>query len=239
MTELPSLDTVRKIRQENNYTTIGSQLKEMSDFGMQETWSNDIQSRICYIYDYEHDDQFDESKSGGYDPSLSKSKIKVNLKFIVKEYRSLAKDEPEYHIQFSPNDWNKRFKFDSNGQLSNFTPDNDEQDDLKKTFEERYNKYGIQNFIGSYLDIPDDRGVYWKWLICYFEEANQFVKLGILKCNYLFRWLYNDGLNKYKRCMWGVQRTQASLTRLISHWCVMFGNLHNELLSNCWKVQLS
>ena len=236
---MPSLDTARRIRQTSCSPTFGKQLKDMSDFGMQETWYNDPQTRTCYIYDYYHDDQFDDSKCSGYDPSLSKSKIKVDLKFIIKEYKSLAKDEPEYHILFNPKDWNEKFMFDSNGKLSNFIPINDEQNDLKETFEERFNKYDIKNFIGSYVDIPDDRGIYHKWVICYFDEAIQFPKLGILKCNYLFRWIYDDGINKYKRCMWGVQRTQSSLTRLISHWCVMFGNLHNELLSNCWEVQLS
>lgn len=236
---MPSLETARRIRQVSYSPTIGNQLKEMSDFGMQETWDNNIQTRTCYIYDYHHDDQFDETKCSGYDPSLSRSKIKVDLKFIVKEYKSLAKDDPEYHIQFSPKDWNERFRFDSNGRLSNLIPNNEEQEDLINTLEERFNRYDIKDFMGIYVDIPDDRGIYSKWMIVYGDVANQFFKLGVLKCNYLFRWIYNDGLNKYKRCMWGVQRTQSSLTRLISHWCVMFGNLHNELLSNCWKVQLS
>ena len=207
---MPSLETARRIRQISYSPTIGNQLKEMSDFGMQETWSNDVQTRTCYIYDYYHDDQFDEFKSSGYDPSLSKSKIKVDLKFVVKEYKSLAKDDPEYHIQFSPYDWNKKFRFDSNGIMSNFIPDNEEQESLKETIEERFNKYQINYPIGLYCDIPDDRGIYSKWMIVYYDVGNQFVKLGILKCNYLFRWIYNDGLNKYKRCMWGVQRTQSS-----------------------------
>ena len=207
---MPSLYTARKIRQLNSSPTIGEQVKDMSDFAMQETWYNDPQTKVCYIYDFDHDDQFDEFKHGGYDPSLSKNKIRVDLKFIVKEYKSLAKDDPEYHVQFSPKDWNDRFRFDQDGRMSNLEVDNDGQLSLKKTIEERLNKYQIHNFMGLYLDIPDDKGVYWKWMICYFDEANQFPKLGILKCNYLFRWIYDDGLSRYKRCMWGVQRTQSS-----------------------------
>ena len=207
---MPSLETARRIRQVSYSPTIGNQLKEMSDFGMQETWDNNIQTRTCYIYDYHHDDQFDETRRSGYDPSLSKSKIKVDLKFIVKEYKSLAKDDPEYHIQFSPNDWNKKFNIDSNGQMASFIPDNESQESLRKTIEENFDKFDIHFPVGLYVDIPDDRGVYWKWMIVYEDTANQFPKFGVLKCNYLFRWIYNDGLNKYKRCMWGVQRTQSS-----------------------------
>ena len=110
---MPSLDTMRRIRQSNYSPTIGSQIKDMSDSVMQETWYNDVQTRTCYLYDFDHDDQFDEVRRSGYNPSLSKNKIKVDLKFIVKEYKSLAKDDPEYHIQFSPDDWNNKFSFDS------------------------------------------------------------------------------------------------------------------------------
>ena len=207
---MPSLKTARKIKQLNYSPTIGNQIKDMSDFGMQETWYNDVQTKTCYIYDYYHDDQFDETRRSGYDPSLSKSKIKVDLKFIVKEYKSLAKDDPEYHIQFSPNDWNNKFKFDSDRRMSNFEIDNEEQLSLKETIEKNFDKLDIHFPIGLYVDIPDDRGIYWKWMIVYEDVTNQFPKFGLLKCNYLFRWIHDDGLNKYKRCMWGVQRTQSS-----------------------------
>ena len=207
---MPSLYTARKIRNLNYSPAIGNYLKEMSDFGMQETWYNDIQTRTCYIYDFDHDDQFDETKRSGYDPSLSKSKIKVDLKFIIKEYKSLSKDDPEYHIQFSPNDWNNRFKFDDDERMSNLEVDNEGQMSLREAIEKNFSKLDIHFPIGLYVDIPDDRGVYWKWMIVYEDIANQFPKFGLLKCNYLFRWIYDDGLNRYKRCMWGVQRTQSS-----------------------------
>ena len=77
---------------QNRYQNIGShgqQLKVMSDMVMQHTFDNDIATRLCYIYDYYHDDQFDEGL-GGYDPSLSREKIPVKLKFIIKEYKSAS-----------------------------------------------------------------------------------------------------------------------------------------------------
>ena len=175
-----------------NTQTIGQELKEMSDEVIQETWDNDIQSKLCYLYDYYHDDQFDEGLSG-YNPSKSKLKIPVKAKFIVKEYKSASKDDPEYHVQFEPSVWNSM----------SFKP---------QWFIDEYEKYGINFPISLYIDIPDDRGVYHKWLIFYDEIANQFPKFGIIRCNYKFQWIEDDGVNRYKRNMWGTQRTQNSYT---------------------------
>ena len=100
---MPSFEDMQRLTA--NVGTHGQQLKDMADMVMQQTWDNDIQSKQCYIYDYYHDDQFDEGLSG-YNPALSKTKIPVKLKFIVKAYKSAAKDDPEYHIQFEPDVWN-------------------------------------------------------------------------------------------------------------------------------------
>ena len=40
-----------------NYSTLGEKLKSDSDTLMELTWDNDIQSKICYIYDFYHDEQ--------------------------------------------------------------------------------------------------------------------------------------------------------------------------------------
>jgi len=175
-----------------NVGSHGQQLKAMADDVMQQTWDNDIQSKLCYIYDYYHDDQFDEGLNG-YNPALSKSKIPVKLKFIVKAYKSAAKDDPEYHIQFEPDVWNS-------------------MSCKPQWFVDGYQKLGVEFPVGLYVDVPDDRGVYQKWFIFYKEEANQFVKCGIMKCNYLFMWIKDDGIHRYKRKMWGVDRSQNSYT---------------------------
>ena len=174
-----------------NVGIIGQQLKSMSDDAMQETFDNDIQTRQCYIYDYYHDDQAD--LEFGYNPALSKTKIPVKLKFIVKTYKSMAKEDPEYHIMFEPDVWNSM----------SCKPD---------WFVNNYEKFGIKFPVGLYCDIPDDRGVYHKWLIMYHEIANQFPKLGVLRCNYLFKWIENDGAYRHKRKVWGVDSTQNSYT---------------------------
>lgn len=177
---------------QQNVGTNGQQLKAMADDVMQQTWNNDIQTRQCYIYDYYHDDQFDKGMSG-YDPSESEKKIPVSLKFIIKAYKSASKDDPEYHIQFEPDVWNS-------------------MSCKPQWFVDGYEKLGVRFPIGLYVDIPNDRGVYQKWLIFYDEDANQFPKFGIMKCNYLFTWIKDDGIHRYKRKMWGVDRSQSSYT---------------------------
>ena len=184
-----SFDDMKNIY--SNVGTVGQQLKVMSDEVMQETFDNDLQTKLCYIYDYYHDDQTDMEY--GYNPALSKTKIPVKLKFIVKTYKSMAKDDPEYHIMFEPDVWNSM----------SCKPD---------WFVREYERLGIRFPIGLMVDVPDDRGVYNKWIICYDEDANQFPKFGIRKCNYLFQWIEDDGVYRYKRKMWGVNSVQSSYT---------------------------
>ena len=175
----------------NNIGTIGQQLKIMSDEVMQETFDNDIQTRQCYLYDYYHDDQADMEY--GYNPALSETKIPVKLKFIVKTYKSMSKDDPEYHIMFEPDVWNSM----------SCKPD---------WFVKDYERFGVEFPVGLYCDIPDDRGVYRRWIIMYYEVANQFPKFGVLKCNYLFKWITDDGIYRHKRKVWGINATQSSYT---------------------------
>lgn len=177
-------------KKNSNVGTIGQQLKKSSDMVMQNTFDNDVQTKIGYLYDYYHDDQ--AGSRSGYNPSLSKTKIPVKLKFIVKSYKTIAKDEPDYHIQFSPDDWNNQ----------TFKPD----------WFNKYQRLDIEFPVGLYVDIENDRGVYEKWLICYNESSNQFPKFGVIKCNYKFTWITDNGVNRYQRRVWGVERIQNSYT---------------------------
>ena len=149
-----------------NIGSHGQQLKEMSDMFMQHTFDTDIGTKLCYIYDYYHDDQADIEY--GYNPTLSKTKFPVKLKFIVKTYKSMSKEDPEYHIMFEPDAWNSM----------SCKPD---------WFVKSYERLSVEFPVGLYVDIPDDRGVYRRWLVMYIEMANQFVKCGVLRCNYLFQ----------------------------------------------------
>lgn len=187
---MPSFEDMQNRHQ--NVGSYGHQLKVMSDMFMQHTFDNDIATRLCYIYDYFHDDQFNEGLEG-YNPSLSREKIPVKLKFIIKEYKTASKDDPEYHIMFEPDVWNS-------------------MSCKPQWFVDGYEKFGIRFPVGLYVDIPNDRGVYQKWLVFYDEVANQFPKFGIIRCNYLFTWIKDDGIHRYKRQMWGIERTQNSYT---------------------------
>ena len=183
---MPSFQDMRKIYSKSG--TIGQQRKEMSDRGVQVTFDNDIGTKLCYIYDYFHDDQPEYRK--GYNPSLSKTKTPVKLRFIIKGYKSEAKDEPEYHIMFEPDVWN------SQSCVPNYW--------------DVYDNLDINFPVSLYVDIPDDRGIYHKWLIFYDETANQFPKFGVMRCNYLFQWTHHKNGEVVKRKMWGCQRIQKS-----------------------------
>lgn len=193
---MPSLQTARRVAnaKNNGAKTIGQIYKEQSDELMEWTWDNDIQSKVCYIYDYFHDDQPDKNVGMTYENT---TKTKIDVKFIVKTYQSIDKDQVEYYIQFRPS---QKVWFEESDELYYFETDYRQ-------------KYGVQDFpIGMMIDIPDDTGLYHKWLICSKEPANQFVKYLVLPCNYFLHWVENDGQNRYKRSMWVVLRNQNSYT---------------------------
>lgn len=174
-----------------NRPTLGQQIKHDSDIIMDETWWGDPQSKVCYIYDYFHDDQPDLKDHMTYEKT---TKTRIDAKFIVKTHQSLDKDQVEYYLQFRPS---QPVEFDQNDELY--------------YFETEYRQRYLAEFpIGAYCDIPDDRGVYRKWLICAAEPANQFPKYLILPCNYQLMWVEKDKDKRYKRKMWGVLRNQNS-----------------------------
>ena len=177
---------------ENN-KTVGQQIKEESDWLMEETFWNDPQSKVCYIYDYWHDNQPELNVGMTYEHT---TKTRIDAKFIIKTYQSMDKDQVEYYLQFKPS---QKVRFDETDELYYLETD--------------YVKcYGSEDFVGHFVDVPDDRGVYRKWLICRKEPANQFVKYLILPCSYQLKWIEKDGQNRYKRSMWCVIRQQNSYT---------------------------
>lgn len=192
-TKMPSLDTARRMSKikNNNARTVGQIIKEQSDFLMEETWDNDPQSRICYIYDYKHDDMPSLNKGMSY---VNTTKHQIDAKFIITKYSSISSDQVEYHLMFRPS---QNFEFDEDDELYYFETD-------------YANKYRSNFAIGLYCDVPDDRGVYHKWLVVAKEVANQFVKFSILPCDYKLCWIENRDNKRYKRQMWGCLRDQKS-----------------------------
>lgn len=190
---MPSLQTARRVAnaKNNGAKTIGQIYKEQSDWVMEQTWDNDIQSKICYIYDFYHDDQPRLAEGMTYENT---TKTRIDAKFIVKSYQSMDKDQVEYYIQFKPT---QKTHFSEGDELYYF------ETDYRK-------KYHNDNFIGLFIDIPNDENIYEKWMILRTEPANQFPKYLILKCNYELMWIENNGTEKIKRRMWSVLKIQSS-----------------------------
>ena len=190
---MPSLQAARRVAnaKNNGAKTIGQIYKEQSDWAMEQTWDNDIQSKICYIYDFYHDDQPRLAEGMTYENT---TKTRIDAKFIVKSYQSMDKDQVEYYIQFKPT---QKTHFSEGDELYYF------ETDYRK-------KYHNDNFIGLFIDIPNDENIYEKWMILRTEPANQFPKYLILKCNYELMWIENNGTEKIKRRMWSVLKIQSS-----------------------------
>lgn len=200
---MPSLQTARRIAnaKTNNAKTLGQIYKEESDFLMEETWDNSIPSKTCYIYDHFHDDFFTDEH--GITRSLAEgmtyentNKTKIDAKFIIKSYQSMDKDQVEYYLMFRPS---QPVRFNEGDDLYYY------ETDFRK-------RYSATFPIGLWVDLPDDRGVYHKWLICRNEPANQFPKYLILPANYELMWVEKNNEKRIKRRMWCVLRQQMSYT---------------------------
>ena len=153
----------------------------------------DIQSKVCYIYDYLHDDQPELKDHMTYENT---TKTRIDAKFIITQYGSISKDQVAYHLMFKPS---QPLEFNDGDELY--------------YFETNYRKkYNIPFPCSLYIDIPNEKGIYEKWLIINEEQGNQFIKYNVLPCNYRFEWVETSGQNRYKRRMWGCDRQQLSYT---------------------------
>lgn len=192
---MPSLQTARRVAnaKNNGAKTIGQIYKEQSDFLMEETFWNDPQSKVCYIYDYAHDNEPELKDHMTYENT---TKTRIDAKFIVSQYGSISKDQVAYHLMFKPS---QPLEFNDGDELY--------------YFETNYRKkYNIPFPCSLYIDIPNEKGIYEKWLIINEEQGNQFIKYNVLPCNYRFEWVETSGQNRYKRRMWGVDRQQLNYT---------------------------
>ena len=129
---MPNLETARRMQsaQNNGATTIGQIHKDNSDFIMEQTWLNDLQSRVCYIYDFYHDDSPTLNNHITYSDNTTKTKI--DAKFIISSYGSIDKDQVAYHILFKPS---QKLDFEEGDELYYY------ETDYKQ-------KYGVHSFIG-------------------------------------------------------------------------------------------
>ena len=190
---MPSLSTSKRASSiiTNGAKTLGQIHKENADWAMEYTWDTDPQSKVCYIYDYFHDDQ---PRLKDHITYRNTTKTRIDAKFIVKSHQSIDKDQVEYYLQFKPS---QPVEFGQNDELYYFETD----------YRQRY---GVEFPIGCYVDIPDDKMVYRKWLICGAEIANQFPKYLILPCTYEMMWIEKNKSDRIKRRMWAVLKNQNS-----------------------------
>lgn len=190
MTEIPSLLEYKTylLRQGDS---IGRAHRDNANMIMEQTWGRDIQSKKCYIYDYYHDDQPWLNEGMSY---KNTTKTPIDAKFIITQKQSIDKDRVTVSLQFKPS---QKLRFSTG-------------DDLYY-YETNYKNVYNANFpIGMFCDIPDEKGVYHKWIICAKQINNQFTKYLILPTNYRFSWVETDGNKRIIRRMWGATRSQNS-----------------------------
>lgn len=116
---MPSLSTARRIAsmKNNGAKTIGQIHKENSDFVMETTWENDVQSKVCYIYDYYRDNQKHLNVGMTYENT---TKTRIDVKFIKTQTQTLARDQVEFNIQFKPS---QKLQFSEDDDLYYFETD--------------------------------------------------------------------------------------------------------------------
>lgn len=149
--------------------TNGEARKIQSDMIMDATWDEDIATRTCYFYDWYHDEhrtQLDNMKS-----ESDINKIPMRIKFIVSSSQTYSKDPVTYHMQLRPSQ-------------ENVIPYYNEY------FGERYDSHYP---CGLYVDIPDSKGIFNRWLVV--GEANyndpQFPTYELLRCDKVIQYIFD------------------------------------------------
>ena len=170
---------------------IGSVHKHNSDMIMEQTWDRDVQSKKCYIYDHFHDDQPWLNEGMTYENT---TKTPIDAKFIITQSQSIDKDRVTVMLQFKPSE---KLRFVEDDELYYY------ETDYK-------GKYNSDYPVGMYCDVPDEKGVYRKWIICAKQISNQFTKYLILPANYRFTWIETNKHERIIRRVWGATRSQNS-----------------------------
>lgn len=153
--------------------TVGEKVKIDSDMVMNETWWNDPQSQVAYLYDWYHDDYKTQLKN--MRPELDKKKIPVDIKFIVDPHQSMDKDVVTKHLEFRP-----------------------QQKCVVDYYDEMFgDRYDAIYPCGLYVDIIDEQGKYNRWLVVALADyyTPQFPKYQILPCDHILQYVYKG--NKY------------------------------------------
>lgn len=155
--------------------TNGQVHKTEADYIMNDTWWDDIQSRVGYLYDYYHDSE--SEKLEDLDPTTDHLKQPVDIKFIVTQHPTLSNSQIEYYIMFRPG-----------------------QERVIDYYEKSTCNAGGDYPVGMYIDIPDQDEIYNRWLIVGIDDgSNQFIRYRVMRCNYYLHWCWNQKL--YDMCV--------------------------------------
>lgn len=155
-----------------------------SKSAIEASWYEDIATKRCYFYDYDHDNE--PLKLNNLKPDERCGMIPIDVKYIINGSQTMSKDDMDYHIQFKPS---------AGIEVPYYT----------EVFGDRY---GAEYPVGLYVAIPDTNGVYNRWMVVATANNNDtlFPTYSILRCDHVFQWVY-DG-----KCyqMPGVLRSQNS-----------------------------
>lgn len=164
----------------------GRARKKYGDQIMLNTWWNDEQAQIGYLYDIYHDTGKERFKLDDLHPQDNPDKTPIPMKFIRHAAQTYSQDPVTYWLQLQP------------GQECNL-----------EYYDEMFAKrYGAKWPVGAFLDVCDESGKYNKWLVVNTANynQNQFPTWELLRCDYLFQWIHNG---KRYECP-GVLRSQSS-----------------------------
>ena len=166
---------------------------------IEHTWYDDPSSMVAYFYDYDHDDEKD--KNTNLHPECSKTKIPIDIKYMLSSYKSLNKDEVDLRIMFKPS-----YKCNTPYYKESFI------DKTSSIFP-----------VGLYCDIKDEKGIWNRWLVVATASLynHDFPTWAILPCGYKFQWMYKGK----KMEMWGVEQSQNSYINALHK-----GNLMSKVL---------
>lgn len=108
----------------------------------------------------------------------------VEFKFQKAQVYTINKDQVEYFVQFKT-DYHPEKMLNTGNKVYRLYDDEKER-------------------LSFYLDIPDDDGDVYKWLIVGRNNDNAFVRYNVLQCNWTFEWMID---RQYYSCL-GVMRSR-------------------------------
>lgn len=173
---MPSLDNYRKML---GNKTLGQARKDVSDMIMDATFDGDINTRVCYFYDYWHDNC--KTRLKDLHPEKDPDKVAITVKWRRSSAQTMDKDITDHHIQFK------------SSQKMNV-------DYYPEFFQKRYDAIFP---VGLYCDVPDEKGIYNRWLVVATANyyVSQFPTFSILPCDHIFDWIYNGKKIRMAGCL--------------------------------------